>query len=105
MVEKEDVLSDKKIEVITKDIPEDVQSEVADICMNADDLTNVKKYSKKIKDLLDRKFGSGWNVIMGESFSGSCSVAEKSFLQIKISNIMILVFKSSKLVKGSDSSK
>jgi hypothetical protein len=97
--EKEDVLNKLKIEVLTKDIPEDVQAEVADICMGADDIAQTKKYAKKIKDALDKKYGEGWNVIMGEDFAGSCSVAENSLLQIKISGILVLVFKSCVVVK------
>jgi len=95
---KEDVLTKKKIEVITKEISEDIQAEVADICMSADDITDTKKYSKKIKTVLDAKYGKGWNVIMGEDFAGNCSIAENSLLQIKISGILVLIFKSCFLV-------
>jgi len=98
--EKEDVLSKKKIEVLTKNISEDIQADVADICMGADDITNVKKYTKMIKGALDKKYGAGWNVIMGEDFSGSCTVAENSLLQLRISGILILVFKSFSVIKS-----
>ncbi|OAG29058.1 dynein light chain 4, axonemal [Nematocida displodere] len=96
-----DELQDKKIEVLIKDVPEDVQTEVADICMAAPNIGDYRKYSKLIRDTLDSKFGKGWNVIMGESFAGSCSVAKNGILQIRITGTLILVFKSCSIIKES----
>lgn len=102
MAEKEketDVLSEKKLEFITKDISEDIQAEVADICTRGSNLKDPKKCAASIKDTLDRKYGGGWNVIVGEDFTGSCCVAEHSLLQMKVSGILILVFKSCIVIK------
>ncbi|KAI5179794.1 dynein axonemal light chain 4 [Nematocida sp. AWRm80] len=96
---EEDLLSQKEIEILVAQMPEEIQSEIADICIQADDLSHAKKYSKIIKDKLDKKHGKGWNVIIGDSFAGSCSVAKGTLLQMKIAGVLILVFKSSMLVK------
>ncbi|KAI5171183.1 dynein axonemal light chain 4 [Nematocida sp. LUAm3] len=103
--EKRDILQEKKIEVIAKDINEEIRVEVADLCLSAKDITDVKNESRRIKDSLDKKFDGGWNVIMGESFSGSCTVADQCFLQLKISGILILVFKSMHIVKNKKNDK
>lgn len=100
--EEEDLLKEMKIVVNSKDISEDVQAEVADICLsvkNIKDPLEHGKLSKKIKERLDKKFDKGWNVIIGEKFTGSCSIAKKNFLEISISDVRILVFKSSALRK------
>ncbi|KAI5190841.1 dynein light chain LC8-type [Nematocida minor] len=95
---EEDLFAEKKITVNKKEIPENIQAEVADMCLNAEDIKNPEKYADiatKLKKKLDKKFGDGWNVIIGDNFSGSCSVAKNNFLEISIANVRVLVFKSS----------
>ncbi|KAI5189040.1 dynein light chain LC8-type [Nematocida sp. AWRm77] len=97
---EKDILSEKKLEILTKDISEDIRAEVADICMKESNMKDIKKCAKKIKDTLDTNYGAGWNVIMGEDFTGCCSIVDHSFLELKVSGILILVFKSAQVLKG-----
>lgn len=95
---EDDLFTKKKIHVDRKEIPEDVQSMVADICLGIGDIDNPEKYldvAVKIKGQLDKKFQAGWNVIIGSNFVGACSIAKNNLLEITISEVRILVFKSS----------
>lgn len=98
-----DPMAEKRVAIIKKDVPDDVQAEIIDMCMAAKDLQDTRKHSSKIKEALDRKFGGEWNVIMGESFAGQCAVAPGAFFQAKIADTIILVFKSSAFVKEKNS--
>lgn len=102
MQKDKSILADRKIEVIGKDVPEDVRSAVADLCVEIKDLKEFKKNAKKIRDMLERKFDKGWNVIVGESFSGNCTIAEGHYLEICIGDVFILVFKSSGTITNKD---
>ncbi|KAI5154179.1 dynein light chain LC8-type [Nematocida parisii] len=95
--DSEDILMDMKIVVNNKDISENIQADVADMCLSFKDFKNPADHAKlaaKIKKSLDSKYTKGWNVIVGESFTGSCSIAKNHFLEISIANIRVLVFKS-----------
>lgn len=94
---EDDLFAKKKIHVDRKEISEDVQAEVADICLAIQNINNPEKYgdvAMQIKKSLDKKFEGGWNVIIGDNFAGSCSIAKNNLLEISISNVRILVFKS-----------
>ncbi|KAH9385919.1 dynein light chain LC8-type [Nematocida major] len=100
--EEDDILNEKTITVKNKEIPESVQAMVADICLSIADIRSPaehRKLAKKIKEALDKKYEKGWNVIIGESFTGSCSIAKNNFLEMRMANVDILVFKSSAPVK------
>ncbi|KAI5159288.1 dynein light chain LC8-type [Nematocida ausubeli] len=90
------ILDNMKLTVIHKDIQEDVQAFVADACLSYKEIVPevYGKLAKGLKDSLDSKFKPGWNVIVGENYTGSCSVAKNHFLEISICNIRVLVFKS-----------
>lgn len=97
---EEDVMDNRKVVVVSKDVPEEVQSLVTDLCIGVDNLDDVITNSKTVKDKLDKQFNGEWNVIMGRNFAGCCSIAKGFFLQMKIGSMLILVFKSAAIAKA-----
>ncbi|XP_014233145.1 dynein light chain 4, axonemal-like [Trichogramma pretiosum] len=64
------------------DMPDDMRTEAMEATVTA-----VEKYSdnyetaaRMVKDLLDKKFGAPFNVVIGEDYSYCCTHQEKSML-------------------------
>ena len=64
------------------DMEEEMKSEVLEICNNACDqhANNNEMCAKMIKEILDRKFGPSWHVIVGEGFGFEISYEVKKML-------------------------
>ena len=64
------------------DMEEEMKSEVMEICNNACDqhANNNENCAKTIKEILDRKFGPSWHVIVGEGFGFEISYEVKKML-------------------------
>jgi len=61
------------------DMDEDMKKEVMEICNNACDshAANNELCAKNIKEVLDKKFGPSWHVIVGEGFGFEISYETK----------------------------
>lgn len=64
------------------DMNEDMRSEVMDICVNACEkhTSNNESAAKMIKEVLDKKFGSSWHVVVGEGFGFEVSYEIKNLM-------------------------
>ncbi|XP_028842889.1 dynein, axonemal, light chain 4a [Denticeps clupeoides] len=52
------------------DMPEEMKVETMELCVTACEkfATNNERAAKMIKEYMDKKFGSSWHVVIGESF-------------------------------------
>ena len=64
------------------DMDEEMKEQVMEICNNACDNhdQNNEMCAKMIKEILDRKFGPSWHVIVGEGFGFEISYEVKKML-------------------------
>ena len=64
------------------DMDEEMKEQVIEICNNACDNhdQNNEMCAKMIKEILDRKFGPSWHVIVGEGFGFEISYEVKKML-------------------------
>ena len=64
------------------DMEEDMKKEVMEICNGACEAfaSNNELCSKNIKEVLDKKFGPSWHVIVGEGFGFEISYETKNIL-------------------------
>ena len=64
------------------DMEDDMKTEVMEICNSACDQhsNNNEMCAKMIKEMLDRKFGPSWHVIVGEGFGFEISYEVKKML-------------------------
>ena len=64
------------------DMEDQMKNDVMEICNNACDhhASNNEMCAKMIKEILDRKFGPSWHVIVGEGFGFEISYEVKMML-------------------------
>lgn len=79
------------------DMPEDMKQETLDLCVTA-----VERYSENndqaarmIKDSMDQKFGSPFQVVVGEAYGFSVTHQEKTLLHMYTGgNIAVLIWRT-----------
>ncbi|KFO81722.1 dynein axonemal light chain 4 [Cuculus canorus] len=64
------------------DMPEEMRVEAMELCVTACEkyTTNNESAAKMIKEMMDKKFGSSWHVVIGESFGLEVTHEVKSLL-------------------------
>ena len=80
------------------DMPAEMRDEAIDISISAVEKfpKNMEKATQTIKENMDRKFGSHWNVICGEGFSYEISYEVKHVLYVFVGGTkVVLVWKVS----------
>ena len=64
------------------DMPEEMRVETQELCVTAAEkyAANNESAAKFIREQMDKKFGNGWHVVVGESFDPCVTFDEKSIL-------------------------
>ena len=63
-------------------MPEEMRVETQELCVTAAEkfATNNESAAKFVREQMDKKFGTGWHVVIGESFDPCVTFDEKSIL-------------------------
>ena len=71
-------------------------NEVSDMIVSSIDkhVGNYESSSRAIKEIMDKKFGDSWNVIVGEGFSFEITHQAQFIIYIYYQNLAVLVFKN-----------
>merc|ERR1712167_8918 len=80
------------------DMPEEMRVETQELCVTAAEkfATNNESAAKFVREQMDKKFGTGWHVVIGESFDPCVTFDEKSILYMFVGGTTaILVWKFS----------
>jgi len=80
------------------DMPEEMRVEAQELCVTACEkfATNNESAAKFVREQMDKKFGSGWHVVIGESFDPAITHEPKSILFMFVGGtVAILVWKCS----------
>ncbi|KAK2544148.1 Dnal4 [Columba livia] len=64
------------------DMPEEMRVEAMELCVTACEkyATNNESAAKMIKEMMDKKFGSSWHVVIGEAFGFEITHEVKNLL-------------------------
>jgi len=64
------------------DMDDNMKREVMDVCTNACEkhVSNNEMCAKMIKEMLDKKFGASWHVVVGEGFGFELSYEVKKLM-------------------------
>lgn len=68
------------------DMGSEMKEEAMDICITAVEkhTTDIEKCTQMIKDLMDKKFGAPWHVVVGRGFSYEVTYEAKNMLHIYV---------------------
>lgn len=92
--EKEEKLKKEAFTIITNElkdsnITDQIQQTATELKENAE----LKAVTTKFKDVLEKNFGRGWNVIAGKHFTGLCSYETGFMIQFQLYDYMVVIFK------------
>lgn len=80
------------------DMPEEMRVEAQELCVTAVEKfqNNNEGAAKFVKEQMDKKFGSGWHIVIGDSFDFQMAHELKSLLYMYIAGTTgVLVWKCS----------
>ncbi|KFQ40465.1 Dynein light chain 4, axonemal [Mesitornis unicolor] len=80
------------------DMPEEMRVEAMKLCVTACKKysTNNESAAKMIKEMMDKKFGSSWHVVIGEAFGFEITYEVKNLLYMFFGgNLAVCVWKCS----------
>ena len=80
--------------VVECDMPEEMRVETQELCVTAAEkfATNNESAAKFVREQMDKKFGTGWHVVIGESFDPFITFDQKSKLYMFVGGTDLSVF-------------